>query len=136
MYSHTAYEAFYVYLGLALQGKITDIIVSEAFFKGVILMTFALMFLLTAFRFFSRYLPPTLVQRKPVPLSKFLQVVIFLFLGISLLKMGTSTSLLSYSNRSWHDNTYVEKNIKNSSETYKVSYVFDILKLNGQLHRK
>jgi hypothetical protein len=115
MYSHTAYEAFYIYLGLALQGKITEIIVSEAFFRGVILMTFAVMFLLTTFRFFSRYLPQTLVERKPVPLSKFLKVVVFLFLGISLLKMGTDTKLLSYSNRSWHDNAYVEKNINSSN---------------------
>jgi hypothetical protein len=132
MYSHTAYEAFYIYLGLALQGKITEIIVSEAFFRGVILMTFAVMFLLTTFRFFSRYLPQTLVERKPVPLSKFLKVVVFLFLGISLLKMGTDTKLLSYSNRSWHDNAYVEKNINSSSETYRVSYVFDVLSRTGE----
>ncbi len=127
MYSHTAYEAFYVYLGLALQGKITEIIVSEAFFKGLILMIFAVVFFVTALKFFSKYLPPTLIQRKPVPLSKFVKVVASLFLGLSLLKMGTSTKLLSYSNKSWHDNTYVEKNMKTTTETHKVSYVFDIL---------
>ena len=54
--SNTAYEALYQYLGLSLQERLRDIIVSEGFFKMVILIIFGSLFLITCAKYFTRHI--------------------------------------------------------------------------------
>ncbi len=127
MFSNLAYEALYEYLGLALHMKFVEAITSHKVFMAVALMIFAVMFFMTTLRFFSRYMPGALVQRKSVPLSKYAKIVFFLFLGMSLLKIGSNTGVKNFRGVSWHQNEYVQRNISDVRSEYRVSFIFDLL---------
>lgn len=127
MFSNTAFEAMYQYLGLELHVKSIEIITSHKVFGAVVLFIFGVMFFVTAMQFFSRYVPGAIVHRKMVPLSKFVKVVACLFLGIALLEARSSTSVKRFNGESWHQNPYIHGQLRAVEPQYKVSLVFDLL---------
>jgi len=132
MFSNTAYEALYQYLGLQLHASFIEVITSQRVFAAVILLIFGVMFFMTTAQFFSRYLPGVLVQRRSIPLSRYVKMVFCLFLGISILKIGSNTSVKSFSGQSWHQNAYVKANGTSVREDYRVSFVFDVLSRSAE----
>ena len=80
MFSNTAYEALYQYLGLAIHGQFIEAITSEIFFKAMVLIIFGGIFFITVIKFFSRYMPSALVARKHIPLSNFAKIIFCLFM--------------------------------------------------------
>lgn len=132
MFSNTAYEAMYDYLGLALHAKFIEVITSQKVFVGVITLIFGVMFFLTCVEFFSRYLPGVLVRRRSVPLSKFVKVVACLFLGIAFLKVGSNTQVKRFNGQSWDTNPYIRNKVRDVTPEYKVSFVFDILSRSAE----
>lgn len=127
MFSNTAYEAMYQYLGLSLHAKFIEVITSQKVFGAIILMTFGVMFFLTTLQFFSRYMPGALVAKKSVPLSRYVKIVACLFLGTALLKVGGTTSVKRFTGESWHDNPYIKGQVSNPSPEYQVSFVFLVM---------
>jgi hypothetical protein len=127
MFSNTAYEAFYQYIGLALHSQFIKIITSQKIFLAVLLLIFGAMFFFTCVKFFSRYMPGTLIAKKAVPLSAFVKIVACLFLGISLLKVQSHTPVKKFTQVSWHTNNYIKKKIPKVDAEYEVSFIFDIL---------
>ncbi|MCB9061477.1 MAG: hypothetical protein H6622_08150 [Halobacteriovoraceae bacterium] len=127
MYSSTGYEALYLYLGLNLQKGLRDILVSESFFQAIVLLTIGCIFFFTTFKFFSKYLPGVLVYRASVPLSKFFWIFVSIFLGISVLKVGSDSFVKNYEGESWHKNPYVASRGVSIDERVEVSALFDIL---------
>lgn len=132
MFTNTAYEALYQYLGLQLHATFVEAITSQKVFTAVILLTFGVMFLLTTMHFFSRYLPGVLVQRRSVPLSRYARIIACLFLGMSFLKIGSNTSVKSFDGQSWHNNAYVKANGTGFREDYRVSFVFDVMSRSAE----
>jgi hypothetical protein len=132
MFSNTAFEAMYHYLGLELHAKSIEIITSQKVFGGVVILIFGVMFFLTAMQFFSRYVPGALVQRKSVPLSKFVKVVACLFLGIAILKVGSQTSVKRFNGDSWHANPYIHGQLRAVEPAYRVSLVFDLFSRSAE----
>lgn len=127
MFSSTAYEAMYQYLGLVLHSKSIEIISSQKVFLGIILLTFGTLFVLTTLQFFSRYIPGVLIRRRSVPLSKYGNIILCLFLGISFLRVGTYASVKRFTGESWHDNPYIRSRMPQVSPEYKVSILFDLI---------
>ncbi len=127
MYSSTAYEALYQYLGLAIHSKSIEFITSQAVFQGALLLTFGIVFIMTTIRFFSRYMPGNLVARKSVPLSRYFKIVLCLFLGVAVLKVGSTEEVKSFSNKNWSDNPYILHNNPDIQREYKVSFLFKLL---------
>lgn len=127
MFTNTAYEALYEYIGLSLHSKFIEIITSHKVFGGLVLIIFGTMFFVTSAQFFSRYMPGVLVKHRSVPLSKFAKIIFCLFLGIGILKVGSHTSVSSFTGQSWHENSYVISHLGKVKPDYKVSVVFDIL---------
>ena len=127
MFSNTAFEAMYQYLGLELHAKSIEIITSHKVFGAVALLIFGVMFFVTAMQFFSRYVPGVLVHRKMVPLSKFFKVVACLFLGIALLEARTTTQVKRFNGESWDKNPYIHGQLRSVEPKYRVSLVFDLL---------
>ena len=121
MFSNTAYEAFYQYLGLALHSQFIKIITSQKIFLAILLLIFGAMFFFTCVKFFSRYMPDTLISKKAVPLSAFVKIIACLFLGISLLKVQSHTPVKKFSQVSWHTNSYIKKKIPKVDAEYEVS---------------
>ncbi len=132
MFSNTAYEAMYEYIGLELHSKFIEVITSQKVFLGVVLLTFGVTFFLTTMHFFSRYLPGTLVRRKTVPLSQYAKIIGCLFLGTALLKVGSTTGVSRYNGESWHDNPYIHGQVRGVSPEYRVSFVFDVLSRSAE----
>lgn len=132
MFSNTAYEALYQYLGLQLHASFIEVITSQKVFAAVILLIFGWMFFMTSAQFFSRYLPGVLVQRRPVPLSRFVKVIFCLFVGISLLKVGSNTTVNNYKGESWSQNPYVKAHGGDFRQDYRVSFIFDVLSRSAQ----
>ena len=126
MFTNTGYEAFYSYLGLQIHSEIVRAITSEGFFKGLSLIIFGSVLFITTIRFFTRYMPSTLVARRQVPLSAFAKIIFCLFIGLSLLKIGGTTDVLNYQGESWSDNPYVQARLGNSLGPVKVSYFFHL----------
>lgn len=140
MFSNTAYEALYQLLGLSLHAKFIEVITGETFFKGLILMIFGAMFFFTVLKFISRYLPGSLIERKQIPLSRLLKVVACLFLGLAILRVGTSAQVKDFQGRNWADNPYVKTHADDVSPEYRVSVVFELMsrtaeELTGLLSR-
>ena len=132
MFSNTAFEAMYEYLGLELHVKSIELITSHKVFGAVVLFTFGVMFFVTAMQFFSRYIPGVLVHRKMVPLSRFFRVIGCLFLGIMLLEARSTTSVKRFNGQSWHDNPYIHGQLRQIEPQYKVSLVFDLLSRSAE----
>lgn len=127
MYSTNAFEAYYTYIGLHLHEIFRKVLVSEQIFQGTILLLFGVTFFHVLVTYFSKYMPASFIQRKNIPLSKIFKVVGFLFLGLSILRIGSHARIFSYTDKSWHDNAYVEDKIKSIKPQYEVSFIFDIL---------
>ncbi|MBX9766410.1 MAG: hypothetical protein K2X47_03985 [Bdellovibrionales bacterium] len=127
MFSNTAYEALYQILGLELHAKFIEVITGEAFFKGLILLIFGVMFFMTTLKFISRYVPGSLVDRKHLPLSKFIKIIACLFLGLAILRVGTSAKVSDYQGKNWADNQYVQGRFKGAQQQYRVSVVFQLI---------
>lgn len=127
MFTNTAYEALYEYIGLSLHSKFIEIITSQKVFAGLILVIFGTMFFVTSAQFFSRYIPGVLVKRHSIPLSKFARIIFCLFLGIGILKVGSHTEVKNFSGNSWHQNSYVISHLGTAKPEYKVSVIFDLM---------
>lgn len=127
MFSNTAYEALYQYIGLELHSRFIQVITSHQVFGAILLLIFAIMFFLTSSRFFSRYLPGSIVKRKSVPLSQFARIIFCLFIGLSLLRVSGSTSVKQFNGSSWHENQYVKSKATNIAPEYQVSFLFDLI---------
>lgn len=127
MFSNTAYEALYQLLGLSLHAKFIEVITGEAFFKGLILMIFGVMFFFTVLKFISRYLPGSLIEKRNIPLSRFLKVVACLFLGLAILRVGTDAQVKDFQGKSWADNPYVRSKASDVQSEYRVSIVYQLI---------
>ena len=127
MFSNTAYEALYQLLGLSLHAKFIELITGETFFKSLILIIFGGLFFFTILKFISRYLPGSLIERKQIPLSRFIKVIACLFLGLTILRVGTTVQVMDFQGRSWSDNPYVRGNADRVEAQYRVSVVFNVL---------
>lgn len=132
MFSNIAYEALYEYIGLSLHQKFIEVIASQKVFLAVVLVIFGVMFFTTSLQFFSRYLPGALVQRRFVPLSRYVKIIFCLFLGISILRIGTTTDVKKFDGTSWKDNAYVRSKVKDNRSDFKVSLVFDLLSRSAE----
>lgn len=132
MFSNTAYEALYQYIGLELHGRFIEILTSQSVFMATILLLFGFMFFSTSVKFFSRYIPGTLIKRESVPLSRYVKIVACLFLGISLLKIGANTSIKDFKRHSWHENQYVKSQSRTVKPEYRVSFIFDLLSRSAE----
>lgn len=140
MFSNTAYEALYQILGLSLHAKFIEVITGEAFFKGLILMIFGFGFFVAALKFVSRYVPGSLIERRQIPLSRFIKIVACLFLGLAILRVGTNASVRDYQGKNWAENPYVVRNVDQIQSKYRVSVVFELIsrtaeELTGLLSR-
>lgn len=127
MFTNTAYEAMYEYLGLSMHSRFMEIITSESFFKGLIVLIFGVLFFITSLKFFSRYLPSTLIKKQFVPASRYVKIILCLVLGVSLLKVDTTAEVFNYKGDSWFANFYIQKKVHNVKPEYKVSFAFDLL---------
>lgn len=127
MFTNTAYEALFEYIGLELHQKFIEVLTSQRVFTALILMIFGVMFFVTTAQFFSRYLPGTLVKRRSVPLSRYVKIVACLMAGLSILRIGSTTEVKRFDGESWHSNSYVQGKSKGVREQYRVSFLFDVL---------
>lgn len=127
MFSSTAYEALYQYIGLELHARFIEVLTSQPVFMGLILIIFAMMFFTTTVQFFSRYLPGVLIKRKSVALSQYVRIIVCLIIGLSVLRVGSHTGVKRWDGNSWHTNGYVTGKSRGIQSTYRVSLVFDLL---------
>lgn len=127
MFSSTAYEALYQYIGLELHARFIDVLTSHRVFMALIVIIFAVMFFTTTTQFFSRYLPGVLVKRKTVALSQYVRIVVCLIVGLSVLRVGSQTGVKRWDGDSWHANSYVTGKSRGIQSEYRVSFVFDVL---------
>jgi hypothetical protein len=132
MFSSTAYEALYTYLGLHLHSISIELITSQQFFIAILFLIFGISFIILSFRFSSKYLPGVFVSKRPVPLSFFVKLIFGLFLGISLLKVGGNIDVKNHNRKSWHGNGYLNKHLPEIYENYKVSFIFKIIAKTGE----
>lgn len=132
MFSNTAYEALYKYLGLMFHSGSIEIITSEPFFKGLVLLLFGGLFLLTAWKFSARHIMGNIVKRYNVPVSQFVKIILCLVLGISILRVGTETQVKSFTGKTWSENRYVKSKFSDVNRDYKVSFVFDLMSTTAE----
>ena len=132
MFSNTAFEAMYQYLGLELHAKFIEVITGQKVFMAVIAMIFGFMFFLTTLQFFSRYMPGALVARKHVPLSKYVRIIALLFVAISILKVGSNQGVKNFKGESWHVNPYIHGQMRDVPAEYRVSFLYDLMSRSAE----
>lgn len=131
MFSSTAYEAFYTYIGLHLHEASIKIITSYKFLVAIMLMTFALTLFSTCWKYFSRYFPPGFGGGGGASLGRIVKTIACLFVGMMVLRVNTQSSVSNFKNQSWHENSYI-KGRSNPTPTYQVSFLFDILSRSAE----
>jgi len=75
VFSSTAYEALYEYIGLELHSRFIEVLTSHSVFMAIVLMIFGVMFFMTTAQFFSSYLPRFMVRRRSIPLSRYVMII-------------------------------------------------------------
>ncbi len=127
MFTNTAYEAFYTYIGLFLHEASIEIITSYKVFLGILVLIFGASFLVGIWHLAARYLPDSLVHKRSMPLAGFARLIFCLFVGLSLLKVGTDVSVKKMDRSSWHDNSYLKSKGPSVKQSFEVSFIFDLL---------
>ncbi len=127
MFSTTAYEALYSYIGLHLHEASIKMLTSYQFFIAIMILIFGFSFFIFTWRYFNQYMPGVFKGGGSASLSRILKLILCLFLGMSLLRIGTTTGVRNHSGNSWHANQYIEQRRSHSHERYRVSFVFHIL---------
>lgn len=127
MFTSTAYEALFEYIGLELHSRFIEVLTSHSVFMAIVLMIFGFMFFVTTSQFFSRYLPGALVRRRSIPLSRYVKMVACLMVGLSILRIGSTTGVKRYNGESWHYNSYIIGKSSSVKPEYRVSFIFDVL---------
>ena len=123
----TAYESFYVYLGTALHEALIQLITSDVMFKGLLILIFAIAFLITLWRFSQKYMPSGLFgssSSKRAGASNIARLIACFFIGMAILKVDSTISISDYSNISWSNNKYISSRLPNVQPSYKVSFLF------------
>ena len=121
-----------MYLGLSFHSQFVEVITSQKVFLGLVVLIFGATFFLTTAQFFSRYIPGVIVTRKNIPLSRFVRIIFFLFLGISILKIGSTTGVKRFDGESWHDNPYIHGQLRPVEPQYQVSLLFDLMSRSAE----
>lgn len=127
MFSSTAYEAFYTIIGLHFHEASIKIITSQAILAGILALTFGAAFFFAVWGYFSKYLPKAFGKKKGASLGNLVKLIASFLLGVSLLKVGTFTSVRDHKRVTWHDNNYITTKVIDLQENYKVSFLFDLL---------
>ena len=127
MFSSTAYEAFYTIIGLYMHESFVKLITSGVIFRGILILTFGVVFFCAVWGYFKKYLPSSFGGGKGTHLGTFVKIFASFLLGASILKVGAFSEAKNYKRISWHHNDYIETKIPNLKESYKVSFVFDIM---------
>lgn len=127
MFSSTAYEAFYSIIGLHFHEASVNIITSQGFLTGILALIFGIAFFKITIRYFGKYFPGFISTGGNANLGAFIKLIGSFLLGVSLLKLGTQADAVNYNRVSWHNNNYIESRLPNVENSYKVSFVFDII---------
>ena len=127
MFSSTAYEAFYTIIGLYLHETSIEIITSQAMLAAILAIIFGVAFFCALWGYFGKYLPSFLGGRGGIGVGIFVKLIISFLLGVSLLKVGSFGNVKDYKRISWYGNDYIENKSPDLAETYKVSFLFDLL---------
>lgn len=127
MFSSTAYEAFYTYIGMYLHQKSIEIITSEAILMALLLLILGTTLLLGTWRYFAKFLPRSFGRSRSVNAGFFFKVLACFLIGVSLLKVDSQNGVKNYERKFWHDNPYITSKYANIQQQYRVSFIFDIL---------
>ena len=127
LFSDVAQDAYYTALGLGLHERIRAALVSEPVFKGLALFLFAITFFAFLYKYFAQFTPLGILTHKTASLSKLFKILLLLFVGMGLLKVGAESGVRNYDDQSWHNNPYIVKNYGHLNERYEVNFIFDLL---------
>ena len=126
MYTNTAYEALYLQMGLQFQEEVTHWITSQVIFRAALLIIFGFAFFTFLIQFASKYIP-FFVHARRAPIGSVVFLVLSLFVGISLLKVGASVGPTGLAGGSWSQNPYVLNHTPAAKDQYQVSLIFRLL---------
>ena len=127
MISTTAYEAFYQYIGLELQSRLSQLVLSPGILLAALLMIFALAFFKTVIGIGSRYVPGSLMQRRHVPFSALIKLLMCLSLAFMMLKPSSQMGVNRANGDSWHASPYFHHLKVNYDQSYKVSWIYSLM---------
>lgn len=125
MFSSTAYEAFYTYIGIYLHEASIKIITSQEVLVGLLVLILGITFLSSSWKYFSRYMP--FVNGGGASFSVFFKILACFVIGVSLLKVDSPSQIKNFKRTSWHTNSYIQSRFPPVEESYNVSFVFDLL---------
>ena len=131
MYANTAYEALYLQMGLQFQEEVTRWITSQVIFRAALIIIFGIAFFTFLVHFASRHIPFFLRAHR-APMGSVVGLVLCLFMGISLLKVGSSMSPSNMAGGTWSQNPYIVSHVSNAKDQYRVSVVFRLLSASAE----
>ena len=132
MFSSTAYEAFYTYIGIYLHEISIKIITSQEVLMGILVLILGFNFLITIWRYFSRYMPGFLKSGRSLTIYSFFKIMACVMIGFSLLKVDAPSRVKNYKRMSWHTNSYIKSRFPSAEESYQVSFIFDLLSRSAE----
>lgn len=127
MFASTAYEAFYTYIGVYLHEASIKIITSQEVLIGLLTLILGYCFLIGSWRYFSKYMPAMFGQGRTVGITYIFKIIACFLISMSLLKVDSSEGVKNFSRHSWHNNPYITSRLPAVEESYKVSFIFDLM---------
>lgn len=126
MFSSTAYEAYYSYIGIYLHQESIKIITSNHFFLGLLTLILGFSFLFGVWKYVSKFMPGIMFSGPKMGISFFFRLIICVVLGVSLLKVESQEQINNFNRESWHHNKYITSKRKVAAG-YNVSFIFNLL---------
>lgn len=127
MFSTTAYEAYYTYIGLYLHQASIDVITHQAVLIGLLFLILGGTFLIGTWRYFSKFMPLGFGGKRTVGVGFFIKIIACFLIGVSLLKVNSHSDVKNYDRKSWHNNSYITSRTAGLNEKFRVSFIFDLL---------
>ena len=127
MFSSTAYEAFYTYIGLYLHQTSIGIITSHEVLVGLLLLILGCSFLLGVWRYASRHFPGVFGKGRSNGAGFFFKILACFLIGVSLLKVDSVESVNNYDRQPWSSNPYIYTKLPSGQGQYQVSFIFALL---------
>lgn len=124
MFSSTAYEAFYSYIGIYLHEASIRIITSQSVLNAVMMLTLGICFIMGAWRFTKKQIPG---MGGGGGIGFIFKLMACFLIGMSLLRVESDHSVNNFKRHSWHNNSYISSRLPSVEPHYKVSFIFDLL---------
>ena len=111
MYSNIAYEVFYIYQGLAVHQMFVEFLTQNVIFRALFYMLIAFTIWGVIVGFATKRVAFAFFPHSNITGASVLKIMFSIILGLSILHLNSSMTVLDHKGQSWSNNGYLKKEL-------------------------